>query len=338
MILRRHLGIILSALLILSACSPAPQDCRQKKVFCVGLVTALGTLKEDINQQAWSGVQDAQAQGGVDRIDAIETVDTRDRAKNIESLADAGYDVIITVGASMSQDTEDAARKYPQIKFIGVEQEHDVKYPNLTSLVFQEDRGGYLAGALAALVTQTHHISGVCEASFIDSMRRYCEGFRAGAYHIDRTVKVSLFYHPDSPDNLFNDPTWGSATAAQSVQNGTDILFAAGGRTADAALESAAAQGAYVIGSETDVYARLPEIHAKLLSSAYNDIRSGVRDLIRLAVKGQIPAGDYFGQTGLAPFHDLENQVTPDMLKQLNQILIGLDNGSILTEIPYKQP
>ena len=39
------------------------------------------------------------------------------------------------------------------------------------------------------------------------------------------------------------------------VNNGADVLFAAGGETANAALETAGQQGAAVIGSETDMYA-----------------------------------------------------------------------------------
>jgi len=78
-------------------------------VFCAGLVTDFGSPQESINQEAWLGLQDAKNEHLVDRIDAIETTDVRDRAENISIFADDGYDVIITVGSSISDETITAA-------------------------------------------------------------------------------------------------------------------------------------------------------------------------------------------------------------------------------------
>ena len=91
-------------------------------MFCAGLVTGFGPIDGGINQEAWLGLQDAKAGHLVDRIDAIETIDARDRAKNISTFAEDGYDVIITVGASISDETTAAAQKYTSLLFIGVEQ------------------------------------------------------------------------------------------------------------------------------------------------------------------------------------------------------------------------
>ncbi len=330
---------ILFLALTLSACAPTPQDCANVNVFCAGLVTASGPVNDnDINQQAWLGLQDAKAAGLVNRIDYIETVDSRDRAKNIDFFAQNRYDVIVTVGASLSNDTIAAAQKYPNLKFIGVEQEQTEKYPNVTGLVFHEDQSGFMAGALAAMLTQTNQVGAACEAKFIDAMRRYCDGFQAGVRYINPNIDVLLAYRDGSQEKLFNDPGWGSAAASQMVSDGADVVFAAGGNTADAALETAANDGAYVIGSETDVYARLTGIRSQLVSSAVSDIRSGVRDLMRLSKSGQLPSGDYFGQTDLAPFHDLENQIAPGISRKLTSIQSGLENSSIQTEVPYINP
>jgi basic membrane protein A len=337
--MNRRTSLILFLALTLSACTPTPQDCAKADVFCAGLVTASGPVSDNgVNQQAWFGLQDAKAAGLVDRIDYIETVDSRDRAKNIEFFAENGYDVIITVGSSLSDDTIAAAQKYPNLKFIGVEQEQTEKYPNVTGLVFHEDQSGFMAGALAAMITQTNHVGAVCEANFIDAMRRYCDGFRAGALYLNPNIDVRLAYRDGSQEKLFNDPGWGSATASQMVSDGADVLFAAGGGTADAALETAASDGVYVIGSETDVYARLKEIRRQLVSSAVNEIRSGLLDLMRLAKEGQLPPGDYFGQTSLAPFHDFENQIAPGVSEKLDAVRLKLENNTLKTEVPYLNP
>ncbi len=337
--INRFLFPILFLALTLSACAPTPQDCAKSNVFCAGLVTASGSVNDnDINQQAWLGLEDAKAAGLVDRIDYIETVDSRDRAKNIDFFAKNGYDVIITVGASLSDDTIAAAQKYPGIKFIGIEQEQTKKYPNVTGLVFHEDQSGFMAGALAAMITQTNHVGAACEAKFIDAMRRYCDGFQAGVRYINPNIDVLLAYREGSQENLFNDPGWGNAAASQMINKGADVVFAAGGATADAALETAASNGVYVIGSDTDVYTRLTEIRPQLVSSAINDIRSGVQNLMQLARSYQLPSGDYLGRTGLAPFHDLDSQISSNIVEKLNAIQSGLEKSSIQTEIPYFNP
>ena len=205
-------------------------------------------------------MQDAKAERLVDRIDAIETIDARDRAKNISTFAEDGYDVIITVGASISDETMAAAQKYPNLLFIGVEQPQDPKLSNLTGLVFHEDRSGFLSGALAALTTQTNRVAALCEEKFIDPMRRYCDGFQAGAKYINPGVNVTVSYRDGSQEKLFNDPDWGRAHGIGGRQRGADVLFAAGDETADAALETAAQQKVDVIGAETDPYLRLVDV------------------------------------------------------------------------------
>lgn len=304
-------------------------------MFCAGLVTDFGPINEGINQEAWLGLQDAQDAHLVDRIDAIETIDARDRAKNISTLADDGYDVIITVGSSISDETAAAARKYPNLLFIGVEQPQDPVLPNLTGLVFNEDRSGFLSGALAALTTQTNRVAALCEANFIDPMRRYCDGFQAGAKYINPGVNVSVSYREGSQKNLFNDPEWGRTAALGVIDQGADLVFAAGGATADAALETAAQQKVIVIGAEADPYVRLTDIRPQLISSSINDIRSGIRDLMGSVRDGKFSSGNFFGQTRLAPFHEWERQIPQSTKDRLNLVEKGLEDGSIKTGIPW---
>ena len=337
MTLGRLLSILLLHALMLSACAPRPQDCARADVFCAGLVTDFGPINEGINQEAWQGLLDARAEGLVDRIDAIETIDVRDRDKNISTFAEDGYDVIITVGASISDATLAAAQKYPNLLFIGVEQPQALKLPNLAGLVFQEDRSGFLAGVLAALTTKTNRIAALCEARFIDPMRRYCDGFQAGAKYIDPAVHVTVSYRDGSPEKLFNDPEWGSTQALSALRDGVDVLFAAGGGTADAALEAAAQQSAYVIGAEADPFIRLADIRPMLISSAINNIRSGVDESMRLTREGQFPPANFYGQTHLAPFHEWERQIPQSTRDRLLLIEKGLTDGSVLTGIPWSE-
>jgi basic membrane protein A and related proteins len=326
------------AALLLSGCGSQPEDCASPDVYCVGLVTDFGTVDAGINQQAWLGLQDARAARLADRIDAIETVDTRDRLANIQALAGDGYDLIVTVGSAIAEETAKAAALHPKQQFIGVEQPQQKKLKNLAGLVFREDYGGFLAGALAARMSETGKVAAVCEAQFVDPIRRYCEGFVAGAQYLDPEIEVTATYREGSNQRLFNDPAWGRNTAVQQVAQGADVIFAAGGRTADAALEAASAQGAYVIGSETDLYLDLPDIRPRLLSSATNDIRTSLVQIITLTRRGKFPAGQFMGSVKLAPWHDFDRQIPLETKQELERLFLSLQLEAIHLDIPYQNP
>ncbi|HEY3109451.1 MAG TPA: BMP family ABC transporter substrate-binding protein, partial [Chloroflexota bacterium] len=97
----------------------------------VGLVTDVGKIDDkSFNQSAWEGVQRTQKELGA-QIKFIETTDPKDYAKNIDQFGQDNYDVIVTVGFAIGQATVDAAKKYPKIKFIGVDQFQEKESENL---------------------------------------------------------------------------------------------------------------------------------------------------------------------------------------------------------------
>ncbi len=149
---------------------------------------------------------------------------------------------------------------------------------------------------------------------------------------------MNVSYRKGSSDLLFNDPDWGSQTAGQQVRDGADVVFAAGGQTADAALQTAAAQGAYVIGSEADLYPTLALIRPRLLTSATNDVRSGLLEILKSARRGKLPSGNVMGSVKLAPWHDLDRQIPVDVKDQVGVIGVRLKLELFETGVPYQSP
>ena len=91
----------------------------------------------------------------------IETRDAKDYLANIRLLADKQYDVIVTVGFGLGEATLEAAGQYPGVLFVGVDQYQAAPRPNVAGLVFREDRAGFMAGALAGLLTKSGTIAAV---------------------------------------------------------------------------------------------------------------------------------------------------------------------------------
>jgi basic membrane protein A len=345
-------AVMIITALLMPACSGSAPDCTQEDVVCVGLVTEVGKVDDRaINQAAWEALQQAKTEGLVQWIRYIETVDARDYEKNIQTFADAGYDIIVTVGYDQGAPSVAEANAYSGTLFIGVDQpiadfiaESDTTPANYVGVVFPEDQAGFLAGALAAMMSQTHKIGAVCGTDANAPIWRYGEGYRAGAAYIEGQMgtasEVSVVYHNEVAfDKSVNDPTWGAEAANGLIDQGADVIFGVGGETGNGALGAAAARGVYAIGSNTDQYFLSPETSSRMLSSAIKLVKPAVYTLIQAAVNNDFPGGaDYAGVAGYAPFHDLDDQVPDDVKAEMDQIFNGLLTGEITTGVPPEKP
>lgn len=308
-------------------------DCASAEVFCVGLVTDVGEIDDkSFNQSAWEGVSRAEAELGA-QIDFIETQDAKDYATNIGLFADNGYDVIVTVGFALGEATLEAAATYPNVMFIGVDQFQGGTVANVTGLIFPEDRAGFLAGALAAMLSETGTVAAVLGTNLVPPVVAFKEGYEAGALYINPDINLVSTYHPGGLDVAFTDPEWGATTAAQAIDtNGADVVFGAGGKTGNGALiEVAGREGVYCIGVDSDQWETVPEAHPCLVSSAMKLITPGVFDLIKAAQDNSFPGGNFVGSVGLAPFHDFDASIPQEVKDRLAEIDAGLADGSIST-------
>jgi basic membrane protein A len=345
------LAALLISAMILPACAPAAPNCADAETFCVGLVTDVGKINDkSFNQSAWEGVQRAKAELGA-TVQYIETADAKDYDKNIGTFGEAGYDVIVTVGFALGEATVANAAKYPDIKFIGVDQfqawqfdddaSNDVA--NVAGLGFPEDQGGFLVGALAAMMSKSHKIGAVCGTDVVPPVWRLGEGYKAGAAYADQnmgsTTEVFVVYHSDVGfDKTFTDPEWGAQTAKSMMDQGADAIFGCGGITGNGAITAAAQAGAYAIGVDSDQYLTLPEAAPRMLSSALKLIVPGVFEQIKAVKDGAFVAGNVTGKAGYAPYHDLDSEVPAEVKAEMEKINAGLLDGSIKTNVPPVKP
>jgi basic membrane protein A len=304
--------------------------------FKIGLVTDVGEIDDkSFNQAAWEGVVEAAEALGAE-YNYIETSDAKDYMANIQLFADDGYDVIVTVGFALGEATLEAAAMYPEIMFIGVDQgQWGGAVDNVAGLIFEEDKSGFLAGVLAASLSESGTIAAVLGTDLVPPVVAFKVGYENGAKWVNPDITVISTFHPGGMDTAFTDPEWGATTAAQALEQGADVVFGAGGKTGNGALiETAGYEGAYCIGVDSDQWETVPEAHACLVSSAMKLITPGVVDLINLAYEGNFPSGNYIGAVGLAPFHDFEAAIPQDVVDKIEEARLGLEDGSIATGYP----
>ena len=312
----------------------APEGTKKLKV---GLVTDVGKINDGtFNQFAYEGLKKAEADLDIE-IAYIETQAQADYDKNFAQFADQGFDVVIGVGFLMGDAVKAAAEKYPDIQFAIVDFAYDPALPNVEGLVFAEDEAGYLAGALAAQLTQSGSIAAVGGIE-IPPVQKFLIGFENGAKSINPEVIVNKVYI-----DSFIDRARGAEAARSFIAEGADVIFGAGGQTGSGGIQAAAQDGIYVIGVDQDEYLTTFQKGAtpgadKIVSSALKRVDVAVYNAIKSAVDGTFKGGTVLFNAandgvGLAESHDAASAITPEIQAKLDEIQKGLADGSIKTNV-----
>ncbi|MEZ5409944.1 MAG: BMP family ABC transporter substrate-binding protein [Acidimicrobiales bacterium] len=308
-------------------------DCTAEETICIGLVTDVGKIDDkSFNQSAWEGVQEVGKTLDA-TVDYIETTDSTDYATNISSFTDQGYDVIVTVGFALGEATTAAATANPETYFVGVDQFQAEAAPNVAGLIFPEDKAGFLAGALAGLLTKSNTVAQVLGTDLVPPVVAFKEGFDGGVAYTNDGAQVISTYHPGGLDVAFADPDWGATTARQAIDNGADVIFGAGGKTGNGALGEVAKDGGDVlcIGVDTDQWETLPEAHPCLVTSAMKLITPGIVDIVTAWNDGEPTTGNFVGEVGLADYHDLGSKVPADVQQQIEDLTPKVISGEVPT-------
>lgn len=333
--------LVLLALLVGCApATPAPLECADPAVFCVGVVTQIGRIDDQgLNRDSWLAVSRALEKGTIQKADYIESVNELDFAKNVEYFIGRGYDLVVTVGSGFAETTLAAANLYPEVLFIGVDQPNPGQLPNLAGMTFAEDQAGFLAGSLAALVSQTKTAGAACESDYIAAMWRYCEGFRAGVFYASPDVFPQVWYRPaDNSDMAFRDVQWGKTTAQALAEAGADVVFSAGGGTALAVADQAAQKELWVIGGGEDFKLVMPEVAPRLLTSLVKKVSPGLDSLLEEAAAGEFSSPNVVLSFTFSAFNKDAEPLNKDVRSQILEIEKGLASGEILTNVLPENP
>jgi basic membrane lipoprotein Med (substrate-binding protein (PBP1-ABC) superfamily) len=307
------------------------------RITQVGLVTDVGKVDDrTFNEFAYKGMMRAVKEFGL-KSAFIETQQPTDYEKNIEQLASAGYEMIVTVGFMLGDATKKMAEKYPQRLFAIVDFAYDPPVANIIGLTFAEDQSGFLAGALAGMMTKTKTV-GMVAGVEIPPVIRFRKGYEAGARYVCTACQL-LGVYIDS----FTDPARGKTAALSQMDEGADVIFGGGGTTGSGAILGAAQAGAWVIGVDQDEFlTTFKQGEAKgankLLSSAMKRVDNAVYGAIKLAVEGTFKGGTHVFDAsndgiGLAPFHETESAIPEAVKGKLQEIATGLKTSTIKTGV-----
>src|SRR5918997_1213990 len=305
---------------------------------------------KSFNQTSYKGLTDAKAELGIETGE-VESQTPADFAKNIQSMVDANCNIIVTVGFLLSDDTLAAAKKNTDVKFAIVDNNDPEKYPaakNLKPLVFNTAQSSFLAGYLAAGMSQTKKV-GTFGGLKIPTVTIFMDGFAQGVEHYntqknadvqvlgwDAAKQDGQFVPGDQP---FENVKGGQQTAQGLISQGADIVFPVAGPAGEGALQAAKSSGGKVnaIWVDTDGCVSAEEYCPNIISSVYKGMDVAVLDAIRAAKDGSFTNDPYVGTlenegTGLSPFNEFDGKVPAELKSELDTLKADIIGGKIKIE------
>jgi len=218
------------------------------------LIIAQGGLGDrSYNDAAYGGFKKAVAAAKIDGK-AVESKDIVALAADIlRRASDAGFGLVIDLEYSHGEPLATVAKDYPDTKYVILNQVQPGR--NVASVLFQEQEGSYLAGALAALVTTDTSIKGINDKPIIGviggtksvGIDKFIVGYIQGAHDVNPNVEVRVAY-----SNSFGDPSIGLQMAKAMYDGGADIVYQVAGGTGLGVIQAAKETGHYAIGVDTD--------------------------------------------------------------------------------------
>ncbi|MBI4258975.1 MAG: BMP family ABC transporter substrate-binding protein [Actinobacteria bacterium] len=297
----------------------------------------------------YKGLVDAGRELGVEPTYVEPGEDIPTTASAIGHLVDEDCDLIVTAGPALAGETLVAARANPTQLFAAVDaslvdpasgQALDV--PNVRELTFKLDGAGFLAGYLAAGMTESGVVAAFGDVR-VPAVTTALDGFAAGilAYNGEHDAAVQLLgWIPSAQHGPFpqgrEDRRGAARIAGGLMARGADVLLAVGQEAGLGAADAARTFPGRVllIGSETDRFVTAPEYADLWLTSLEKNADVAVLDAARLLVEGALAGGEYVGTLGnggvsLAPFHLIEPQVGADLQAELADLWEGVVSGDV---------
>ncbi len=300
----------------------------------VALIIAQGGLgDESYNDLAHRGFQAALESTGLEGR-PIESDNVVAQGEQILRRAAQGeFGLVIDLEFSHAEVLGTVAQDFSDKQFAIVNT--TVDQPNVLSVLFQEQQGSFLAGALAAMMTTHTEDERINEANTIGviggtkstGIDKFIVGYIQGAEHVDENVEVLSSYTND-----FGDPAKGRQAAQAMFEQGADIVYHVAGGTGAGVIEAAADANRYAIGVDTNQDDLAP---GNVLTSMVKRVDVAVETIMEDYAAGELETGSTLtlgleqDGVGLTDFEHTREQIPQEFLDRVEQLREQIIGGEI---------
>ena len=308
-------------------------------------VTDVGGVDDKgFNQSAYAGLQQAEAELGAE-IDLLESASDADYAPNINAFVEKGCDVIVTVGFLLGGATAEAAMANPDQQSAIIDSDanddngtpddfaDDKNLENVRALNFSTDEPSFIAGYLAAGMTETGKVATYGGIN-IPPVTIFMTGFLNGVnyYNEQKGTTVEVLGWDGTEGSFagnFESLDDGKKLAQGFADEGADIIFPVAGPVGlGSSAYAKEVGGIRIIGVDVDMYVSNDKEKEVYLTSVLKNIDAAVFDTVKNVADSGDAGDDYLGTfanggVGIADYHDQAGDV-PDELKAEIEELIAM--------------
>ena len=289
----------------------------------IGLVTDTGGVNDrGFNEFSIAGLdQAAEALGVETQVYVSRTED--DYLPNLTAAAEDGHDLVIAVGFLLAPSAIQTAQEYPDTSFAGVdhfyggegcEEQGTCEQPNALGMQYPSEEAGYLAGIVAALMSESKTVSTVGGLK-IPPVDNWIAGFQQAVRDTDSSINTLNAYSA-----TFVDQAKCKEIALDQISQGSDIVFQVAGDCGLGAIDAACEQGKHAIGVDADQSAQGDCV----ITSALKPLQTSVFEVIQTFVDGEFEGGQnaFYGVQDLpdaellAPYTDAVPQEAQDAVAE----------------------
>lgn len=204
-------AILATAAILLTSFSSLPAH---GAPLTIGIAYDVGGRGDrSFNDAAALGLEKARKQFDFTLETVVTDGTSADRDRRVRALISKNCNPVIAIGPGYAATLQALAIEFPNTQF-AILNDASIEALNVTSLIFSDTQGAYLAGFSAALASKTGKVAMIATANQADI---YQDGFLAGVLASKRPIASIVRYTFGSP-----------VTAAQQAMSaGADVIFVA---------------------------------------------------------------------------------------------------------------
>ncbi len=280
-----------------------------------------GKFDKSFNEAAYTGIEKWKKETGKKYLQ-FEITNESQREQAIRRMAERGASPIIGIGFGQASSIEKVAKEFPKLQFAIIDMVVDL--PNVQSVVFKEQEGSFLVGAMAAMASKTGKV-GFVGGMDIPLIRKFECGYKQGAMYANPKAEM-IGNMTGTTGAAWNDPARGGELAKAQFSQGVDVVFAAAGGTGIGVYQAAKDSGKLAIGVDSNQNHIQP---GTMLTSMLKRVDVAVYNV----AKGHKPGISVLGlkEGGVDYAVDANNAklVTADMKKKVEAAKADIISGKI---------
>ncbi len=287
-------------------------------------------IEEPWVNQVHEALLKAQEELGVEYKWA-ESVPSADYARVLREFARGGYKMISGDAFAAEDISRRVAKEFPDVAFVMGSGQGPAE-PNFAVFDNWIHEPAYISGMIAGKLTKSNTI-GTVAAMDIPEVARLTNAFCAGAKEVNPAVKCKVSFI-----GSFFDPPKAKEAALAQISAGVDAIYA----ERFGVIEAAQEKGIVAFSNMSDQSSIAPDT---VVTGPVWDMWPTIEAAVKQVKAGVFTAQDFGtfstmtkGGATLAPFHDWETKLPPDVMKMVKDREAAIMSGDFRVPVDESTP